>query len=330
MTKATELSIVVPVFDEEDSIPVLHEEITAAIEVMGLEGQAAEVIYIDDCSRDASLHRMLELRRKDPRVRVVKFRRNFGQTAAMAAGFDIARGRVIVTLDGDLQNDPGDIPAMVAALDEGCDIVVGWRRNRKDAFILRKLPSIVANWLISIVTGVSIHDTGCTMKAFRRELIKSMSIYAEQHRFLPVLSAGSGARISEVVVNHRPRSFGKSKYGLSRASRVLTDLMAVKLVSQFSHRPMQYFGLIGLLALLVAVSFGSVGLFSLMGERASLEGARDSWFNPWEYGIVSIVLMILSMVTYFALLGLLAELAVKASGMHRRRTLDRILNELHG
>ncbi len=331
MPHPTEISIVVPVYNEEGSLPVLHQEIVAALGRMGERGERAEILYVDDCSADASLQRMLELRRRDPRVRVIKFRRNFGQTAAMAAGFEEARGKVVVTLDGDLQNDPGDIPAIVEKLDEGWDVVAGWRRRRQDAYVLRRLPSILANRLISLVTGVSIHDTGCTLKAFRREIVKSMSIYAEQHRFLPVLSAGGGARVTELVVNHRPRTFGSSKYGLSRASRVLIDLLTVKLISQFSHRPIQYFGLLGLGVLLVALAFGLVGLFGL-GAGPTFPGTpQDGFvFNEWELGIVSILLMIFSLVTYFGLLGLLAELAVKASGMHRRRTLDMILNELHG
>ncbi len=325
MVQPLEISIVVPIYNEEESISVLHAEIGAALATMGERGERSEIIFVDDCSTDRGLRRMLEMRAADPRVVVVKFRRNFGQTAALAAGFDVTRGRVVVTLDGDLQNDPADIPRLVAELDKGYDIVAGWRKKRHDGFVLRRLPSIVANRLIALATGVPIHDTGCTLKAFRRELVKSMAIYAEQHRFLPVLSASSGARIAEVVVNHRPRLFGRSKYGIGRASRVLLDLFAVKFISQFSHRPIQYFGYISIGTLLSALAFGGVALFSL-DTRDTTAGLQ---FNDWEMIVVTILALLFSAVIYFALLGLLGELAVKASGMHRRSTLDRILNELH-
>ena len=320
--EAIRLSIVVPIYNEEESIPVLYEEIRETLGRMGLE-TGAEVVLVDDCSRDGSLLAMLELQRADPRVRVVKFRRNFGQTAALAAGFDVSRGEVVVTLDGDLQNDPADIPRFVTEIGNGFDIVAGWRKKRYDNLV-RRLPSLVANRLIALVTGVRIHDNGCTLKAFRRELVKGMSIYAEQHRFLPALSAARGARIAELVVNHRPRQFGSSKYGLSRATRVLLDLVTIKFISQFSHRPMQYFGLVSLGALLLGSVFGGLGLLSLGGRE---EG--PFLFNEWEMVIVTVLAVLFSAFVFFAMLGLLAELAVKASGMHSRSTLDRILNELH-
>jgi glycosyltransferase involved in cell wall biosynthesis len=330
MPKPVAISIVVPVFNEEESLPVLHAEISAALATMGEAGRDSEVIYIDDRSTDASLARLLELHERDPRVCVVRFRRNYGQTAALAAGFDVARGRVIVTLDGDLQNDPADIPDLVRELERGYDIVAGWRKKRNDGFVLRRLPSLLANRLIAWVTGVPIHDTGCTLKAFRRELIKSMAIYAEQHRFLPVLSAGSGARISERVVNHRPRRFGQSKYGIGRATRVVLDLMAIKFVSQFSQRPIQYFGTISLLTLASGLLFALVALVSLdFGKDPDAGDGQLFNFGEWEMAVVTILCLLFSAFVYFALLGLLGELAVKASGMHRRSTLDRILNELH-
>jgi glycosyltransferase involved in cell wall biosynthesis len=323
MPQPVALSIVVPVFNEEDNLPILHAEIARALDQIGPEWRNAEIIFVDDRSTDRSLARLLELHERDPRVCVVCFRRNYGQTAALAAGFDVAKGRVIVTLDGDLQNDPADIPALVRELERGYDIVAGWRKKRHDGFMLRRLPSIVANRIIMWVTGVPIHDTGCTLKAFRRELVKSMVIYAEQHRFLPVLSAGSGARISELIVNHRPRLHGKSKYGIGRATRVVLDLMAVKFVAQFSQRPIHYFGIISLLTLASGLVFAVVALISFdLGE--------EGWnFGEWEMAVVTILSLMFSAVVYFALLGLLGELAVKASGMHRRSTLDRILNELH-
>ena len=207
--------------------------------------------------------------------------------------------------------------------------MAGWRKKRLDGFVLRRLPSLVANRLIALVTGVPIHDTGCTLKAFRRELVKSMAIYAEQHRFLPVLSAGSGARISELVVNHRPRRFGRSKYGLGRAARVVLDLTAIKFVAQFSQRPIQYFGTLALLTLGATLLFAAVALVSLgFGDEPPVQGHLFA-FGEWKMAVVTILCLMFSSVAYFALLGLLGELAVKASGMHRRSTLDRILNELH-
>lgn len=322
MSLPIQVSIVVPVFNEEESLPVLHAELAQALDSMELGADRSEIIYVNDRSEDKSLEVMLNLRRQDERVRIVHFRRNFGQTAGLAAGFDESRGRMVVTLDGDLQNDPADIPRMVAKLEEGYDVVAGWRKERHDGFILRRLPSIIANRLIGIFTGVRIHDTGCTLKVFRRELVKSMSIYAEQHRFLPVLSAGTGARVTEMVVNHRARRFGKSKYGIGRATRVLLDLLTIKLISQFSQRPLHYFGMISLGALGLALIFGLVGLVSL--SDGGLTG-----FNEWEMAISTILILMMALIAYFGLLGLLGELAVKASGMHRRSTLDRILNELH-
>jgi len=326
MSSPVALSIVVPIFNEEESLPVLFAEIVQALERVP-EGKSSEIIFVDDRSTDRSLEVLLELHARDPRVCIVRFRRNYGQTAGLAAGFDVARGRVVVTLDGDLQNDPADIPRLVAELDKGYDVVAGWRKKRHDGFVLRRLPSLIANRIIAWVTGVAIHDTGCTLKAFRRELVKSMALYAEQHRFLPLLSAGSGARITELVVNHRPRVYGHSKYGIGRATRVVLDLMAIKFVSQFSHRPIQYFGTISLLTLVAGFLFAVVALVP-MGVDESPFGSDG--FTEWEMAVVTILCLIFSAFVYFALLGLLSELAVKASGMHRRSTLDRILNEMHG
>jgi glycosyltransferase involved in cell wall biosynthesis len=275
---------------------------------------------------------MLELRRADPRVKVIKFRKNFGQTAALAAGFEEAQGEVVVTLDGDLQNDPADIPRLVAKLGEGHDIVAGWRRHRRDTLILRRFPSFMANRLISFVTGVDIHDTGCTLKAFRRDVVKGMAIYAEQHRFLPVLGAGSGARIVELEVNHRPRRFGQSKYGIGRAARVFLDLLSIKLVTQFSQRPLQYFGLLSLVVLGLSLVLG-LALFGTEPSAAAAAAAAASGdvmtLSDWDLMVLTIEIILFMLFAYFVMLGLLGELAVKASGMHRRSTLDRILSELH-
>jgi glycosyltransferase involved in cell wall biosynthesis len=301
------ITVVVPVFNEEESLPTLQAEITGALEPLA---RPFEVVYVDDRSDDRSLSILRELQRRDDRIRVIGLRARAGQTAAMAAGFDHARGEIVVTLDGDLQNDPADIPRLLDALEAGADVVAGWRKDRRDGFVLRRLPSLLANRLIALVSGVSIHDTGCTLKAFRREVVERLPIYAEQHRFLPVLSAGSGARVAEIVVNHRPRRFGQSKYGISRATRVLVDLLVVKMLSSFSQRPLSYFALLTApFALLLA------GLLASAVANADRITHDKSWGNV---ALLSTIL-VLMLCVYFLMLGLLAELAVKASGMHRAR-----------
>lgn len=308
MSAAVQISVVVPVFDEEPNLLLLHEEIATALNGLGAPW---EVLYVDDRSRDGSLRVMLDLWKRDPHVRIVQFRARSGQTAAMAAGFEHARGEIVVTLDGDLQNDPADIPRLVHELERGFDIVAGWRKSRQDGFVLRKLPSRLANRLIALVTGVGIHDTGCTLKAFRRELVETLPIYAEQHRFLPAMSAGSGARVSEVVVNHRPRRFGRSKYGLSRLFRVLLDLLAIKMITAFGQRPLAYFGLLTLPFLFAFVVFACDFLWHW--DEVSID-------NQWGRGALIVYMLVSMLCIYFVGLGLVAELAVKASGMHGRRT----------
>lgn len=307
MSAHAQISLVVPVYDEEENLRPLHAEIAAA---MGELGRPWEVVYVDDRSRDQSLAVLLELWRSDPHVRVVRFRANAGQTAAMAAGFEEARGDIVVTLDADLQNDPADIPRLVAELEKGYDVVAGWRKARRDGFVLRKLPSKAANRLIAWSTGVAIHDTGCTLKAFRRELVKNLPIYAEQHRFLPAMATGSGARVAEIVVHHRPRLFGRSKYGIGRATRVLLDLFTVKLIASFSHRPMQYFGL-------MALPF----VVALAGFVAAIVVARDhvSLDNNWGRAATISFVLLFMVGAFYVMLGFLAELAVGSSGLHKRR-----------
>ena len=241
---APELSVVIPIKNEADSLPELYGEFRRALESFG---RAFELLFIEDGSTDRSFEVLAGIQAADPRVRVIRFRKNFGQTAGFAAGFAMARGRYIITSDGDLQNDPADIPAMVARLEEGFDIVCGWRKDRKDPFISRRLPSIAANRLISVATGVHLHDYGCSLKVFRAEVVKPLKLYGEMHRFLPAIASWMGVSIAEVVVNHRARRFGKSKYGISRTVRVLLDLMTVKFLLSYSTRPLQMFGAIGLL-----------------------------------------------------------------------------------
>jgi glycosyltransferase involved in cell wall biosynthesis len=238
-----ELSVVIPIKNESANIPRLYQELTESLERCG---RPYEIICIDDGSSDDSFRLLCDIQARDPRVRVVRFRRNFGQTAAFAAGFQFARGRYIVTSDGDLQNDPADIPAMVERLEEGFDIVCGWRKVRKDAFISRRFPSMIANRLISLATGVALHDYGCSLKVFRAEVVKPLRLYGEMHRFLPAIASEMGVTIEEVVVNHRARVHGRSNYGISRTIRVMLDLLTVKFLLSYSTRPLQIFGLIGL------------------------------------------------------------------------------------
>jgi glycosyltransferase involved in cell wall biosynthesis len=238
-----ELSIVIPVRNEARSLVELHRELT---ETLVAWGRPYEILIIDDGSTDDSFEVLSRLQPTDPHLRVIRFRRNFGQTAAFAAGFDYARGRLIVTSDGDLQNDPHDIPKMVDLLEQGHDIVCGWRRVRKDPFVSRRLPSMIANRVISLATGVHLHDYGCSLKVFRAEVVKPLRLYGEMHRFLPAIASEQGVSIAEVVVNHRERRHGRSKYGIGRTVRVILDLLTVKFLLSYSTRPVQIFGLIGL------------------------------------------------------------------------------------
>lgn len=237
------VSIVVPICDEEGSIPELYASIK---KVMDGTGRPYEMIFVDDGSGDASLRLLEDIQRKDDRVVVIAFRRNFGQTAALAAGFDYAKGDVIVTMDGDLQNDPADIPMMLDKIKD-YDVVSGWRKDRKDTFLTRRLPSMIANGLISYVTGVHLHDYGCTLKAYRREVVKSVRLYGDMHRFIPAIASWVGADIVEVETTHHPRRYGKTKYGLGRTIRVVLDLMTVKFLQNFSTRPIHAFGPAGLM-----------------------------------------------------------------------------------
>jgi len=250
---APDLSVVIPIKNEAANIANLHREFTEALEAWG---RPYELVLIDDGSTDESFRLMSDLQAADSRVRVIRFRRNFGQTAAFAAGFKFARGRLIATADGDLQNDPRDLPRMADLIDQGQDIVCGWRKDRKDTFVTRRLPSMLANRLISWSTGVRLHDYGCSLKVFRAEVVKPLKLYGEMHRFLPAIASEIGVSISEVVVNHRARQHGTSKYGLSRTVRVILDLLTVKFLLNYSTRPLQIFGLVGgtMLCLGLAVS----------------------------------------------------------------------------
>ena len=261
-----DLSIVIPIYNEEECVSALYASLRIVCDRLSLN---CELIFVDDGSTDATYGLICKLRDNDPIVRVIKFRKNYGQTAAMAAGFDFAKGRIIVSMDGDLQNDPSDISRLIDKIEEGYDVVCGWRKNRKDKFLSRRVPSIAANWIIGKVTGVKIHDNGCSLKAFRSSIIKNVPLYGEMHRFIPAMSILTGARIAEIVVNHHPRRFGKSKYGIGRVWRVILDIITVKMLTGFASRPSLWFGLLSLpimiLALLAFFIAGGLYLAEFVG-----------------------------------------------------------------
>lgn len=257
---STYLSLIIPVFNEEDNIRLLHESICR---VLREQNFSYEVIYVDDGSTDSTFSRLQQATMNDRHVQVVRLRRNFGQTAAIAAGVAHSTGQILVFMDGDLQNDPIDIPRLLAKLEEGYDVVSGWRKHRKDAQISRKLPSLLANQLISKVTGIYLHDYGCTLKAYRREVFQHIHLYGEMHRFIPAYAALAGAIVTEIEVEHHPRRFGKSKYGLSRTVRVLLDLLTLKFLGSFGTKPLYAFGIPGLFALTI----GGMLFTALVGKK---------------------------------------------------------------
>ncbi|HHS97622.1 MAG TPA: glycosyltransferase [Chloroflexi bacterium] len=306
---ALDLSIVMPVYNEAGNLPLLHAELRSVLDRLG---RSYEILAVDDGSTDGSLEVLRRLQREDPHLRVIRFRRNFGQTAAFAAGFDHARGRVVVTIDADGQNDPADIPRLLEVMEEGdYDIVSGWRQNRKEPFITRRLPSIIANRLISRTTGVRLHDYGCSLKAYRSEVVKNIHLYGELHRFIPALAGWMGVRVAEVPVNDRPRTYGKSKYGLSRTVRVLLDLFTVTYLLSFSSRPMQLFGLIGLG---LGGLGGLVGLY-LVGAKIAhgiLEGVEG--FRAYRIGTspwLTLSLLLIVLGVQFIVMGLLGEVITR-------------------
>ncbi|MBI3077733.1 MAG: glycosyltransferase family 2 protein [Deltaproteobacteria bacterium] len=286
-----------PVYNEAESLRPLHDELTG---VLAQLGRPYEVIVVDDGSTDETPRLLAELVRKDDHLVAVTLRRNFGQTAALAAGFEHASGAVVVTLDGDLQNDPADIPRLLQAIEEH-DLVSGWRVEREDPFLTRRLPSAVANWLISRVTGVRLHDYGCTLKAYRREVVKALRLYGEMHRFLPAVASWWGVSIAELPVGHRPRTRGRSKYGVSRTLKVLLDLIAVKFLLAFSHRPIQVFGLAGLLA-------GGAG-GAICTYLAALKLLAGEAIGGRPLLLLGVLLMVLGV--QFVMMGLLGEMLVR-------------------
>ena len=291
----TNLSLVVPVYNEKDNLPLLMNAIYAALNPLKKKW---EVVLVDDGSKDGSLDVLTTIAEKDPKhVRVVVFRRNFGQTAAIAAGIDHSEGKILILLDADMQNDPADIPMLLDKLDEGYDLVSGWRKDRKDNRLTRTIPSNIANGLISRVTGVHLHDYGCTLKAYRREALEGFRLYGEMHRFIPVFAHSVGAKITELPVRHHPRKFGVAKYGLDRTVKVILDLFTVKFLLDYSHKPMRLFGGAGILL----IFFGAVDLLYLFIRRTWWD--IPSFSSPLlQVGIMFVILGFQSI-----LMGLIAE-----------------------
>jgi glycosyltransferase involved in cell wall biosynthesis len=293
-----DLSLVIPVYNEATNLPELHTEIRAACQNLG---KSYEIIFVDDGSEDDSLPVLKQLLKNDPHIRIIQLRKNFGQTAALSAGFDHAQGNIIITLDADLQNDPQDLGLLIEKIEEGYDLVSGWRAKRKDRFITRRFPSILANLLISKMTRVKLHDYGCTLKAFRREIIKHIKLYGEMHRFIPAIASNVGVSIAEVKVNHRKRRHGKSKYSVWRFPKVILDLLTVKFLLSYSTRPLQIFGILGLISGIIG---GIIGLWLAYVRLIRLEGISG---RPLLF--LAILLIVIGF--QFITLGLLAEIMVR-------------------
>lgn len=293
-----DLSIVVPVYNEEENIQNLYDELTEVLEPLNLD---YEIICAEDGSQDGSFERLRALARQDHRVKVIRFRRNFGQTAGFSAGFAYASGDVVITMDADLQNDPASIPALLDKIHEGYDVVSGWRTNRRDAFLTRRLPSKIANWLISRTTGVRVHDRGCSLRAHRREIVKEIRLYGELHRFVPDIASWIGASMAEIPVNHRPRRFGKSKYGIGRTFRVILDLITIRFLQGYSTRPIHIFGKWGL-------ALGGLGFLLalwLTGEKLIL--GRSIGSRP----ALTLAVLLMVMGVQLVSIGLLGEMIVR-------------------
>ncbi len=293
-----DVSVVVPLLNEEKNIPILYDELTQTLQKIGLE---YELLFIDDGSTDHSLQILEELHQNDSHVCLISLRKNFGQTAAMTAGFDLAAGDVIITMDADLQNDPADIPLLLSKITEGADLVTGWRYKRQDPFFSRKLPSKIANRIISFATGVHLHDYGCTLKAFRHDVIKTIKLYGEMHRFIPAIASAMGVTIAEVKVNHRPRRFGTSKYGISRTLRVILDLITVKFLLNYATRPIHVFGTIGI----VSGFLGGLLAFILTAQR-QLYGIPLS-----DRPLLLLSVLLIFVGVQFVTIGLVAEMLAR-------------------
>lgn len=306
-----ELSIVIPLYNEEENVAQLHEKLHCSLRPLE---KSYEIILVDDGSTDRTFEILRRLKINDPLLRVIKFRGNFGQSAATAAGFDVATGEVIITLDGDLQNDPTDIPRILQKLDEGYDVVSGWRKSRKDKLLLRKVPSTIANRIICRVTDVRLHDTGCALKAYRSDIVKRINLYGELHRFLPALARIEGARIAEMEVAHHPRLFGKSKYNLTRTYKVIMDLMSLHLFIRYLRHPAHFFGLIGATLILVSMALVAWMAYGIVVIRAPQEEINN---------VLTITFLLVATGFQMFFIGLLAELIVKTGKRRSVYLLDR-------
>lgn len=314
-----QLSVILPIYNEAESIPHLLAELTPVLETTS---RTFEIICVDDGSSDGSFEKLKKCHAQDDRVRIVRFRRNFGQTAAFAAGFDRAQGEIVITMDADLQNDPADIPKLLAKIDEGYDIVSGWRVKRwREGFwslLTRKAPSKIANWLISTSTGVHLHDYGCALKAYRHEVIKSINLYGDLHRFIPAIASYYGVTVSEVPVNYRPRKFGNSKYGLGRITRVLLDLLTVRFLLSFSTRPIHIFGSMGLISFMLGVIIGIYLTFMKLVYGEDLAERPLLWFA------ILLVMIGVQLVT----MGLLAEMIARTYHESQNKPIYSVREEL--
>ncbi|MCP5052664.1 MAG: glycosyltransferase family 2 protein [bacterium] len=292
------LSVVIPIYNEEESVDILYEETTAAVDGLYRD---FEIILVNDGSPDGSMDKLRALHQKDPRVKVINFRKNFGQSTALSAGFDNCSGDIVVTLDGDLQNDPADIPTVVEKILEGYDMVNGWRKSRKDKFFTKKLPSYFGNKLVSFITRVKLHDYGCSMRGFKREVVKNLTLYGEMHRYIPAIASKMGIKFIEIPVNHRPRRFGKSQYGLSRTFRVVLDLISLKYLLSFSHRPLQIFGGLGILMMGMGFLTGLYLTYVKYGLGEAIGG------RPLLFFTILVLFLGVQLIT----LGLIAEMLTR-------------------
>jgi glycosyltransferase involved in cell wall biosynthesis len=295
---APELSLFLPVLDEEENLRPMHAKIQEALTSLG---KTAEVIYVDDGSTDSSLKILREIAAQDARVRVISLRRNYGQTAAMSAGIDAAQGEILIPMDADLQNDPKDIARLLEKLDEGYDVVSGWRKNRKDKLLMRKIPSWIANSVISKIGGVPLHDYGCSLKAYRRDVLQDVKLYGEMHRFIPIYASWAGARVTEIPVDHHARTMGKSKYGISRTIKVIFDLMTIKFMAEYHTKPIYVFGTFGVLAFFLSM-IAAIWAFVL-------KFVYGTSFILTPLPIIAVVMLAISV--QFILMGLLAEMLVR-------------------